>query len=287
MNAYRLDAERNFRVFSITSGKGGVGKTLMTVNLAFALKRKGYKILIIDGNFGNGNVEVMLKALPEVSIKDVLAGTSPIKDALLEISDGISLIPAGTGAYEISEPDAGQKLSLLSELDTIDQVADVVIVDTPPGISPNVMFFNSSVSEIILITTPEITSLVNTLSSINVLHNYFEEKEFKLVVNMAESEDEAISTYDIIHDQIAHLYDIHLHYCGFIPYRDDIKDSIRFLTSPISVTEGKGKGKVFIKVAEEIMKIVPDEVAKKGQQFFAKRVLREEHDRTLSHTEEV
>ncbi len=287
MNAYKLDEEKTFRVFSITSGKGGVGKTLLTVNLAYALKRKGYKILIIDGNFGNGNVEVMLKALPDVSIKDVLAGTSPIKDALLEISEGITIIPAGTGTYEISEPDASQKLSFLSELDTIDHVADVVIVDTPPGISPNVMFFNSSVSEIILITTPEITSVVNTLSSINVLHNCFDEKEFKLVINMAESEDEAISTYDIIHDQISHLYDIHLHYCGFVPYRDEIKDSIRFLTSPFSVTEGKRRGKVFTTVAEEIMKIIPDEVTKKGQQFFAKRVLREEHDRTLSQTEEV
>ncbi len=277
----------NFRVLSISSGKGGVGKTLITVNLAYAFRDEGHEILIIDGNFGNGNVEVMCKALPEVSMYDVLSGSHPIKEALMEISKGIKIIPAGTGIYEISEPDVSQKLSLLSALDTIDHVADIVIIDTPTGISSNVMFFNTSVTEIILVSTPEITSIVNTLSSINVLHKKFGEKEFKLVVNMVESEDEAISTYDIIYEQTQSFFDVNLHFCGYVPFAKEIRDSIRYLETPCTFPKGGAMENVFRSLARKILVSEPEETTRKGQQFFAKRVLKEEHDRTISQSEGV
>jgi flagellar biosynthesis protein FlhG len=265
------------RVFSITSGKGGVGKTLLTVHLACALRDQGKEVLIIDGNFGNGNVDLLFGVSADKTIFDVLSGNHSLKEVLVNAVPGIKIIPAGSGIYEISAPESHHKLSLLSELDTIDDVADIVIVDTPSGVTPNVMFFNTSATEIVLVTTPEITSVKNTISSINVLHRTFGEKEFKLIVNMTENAYDADFTFKILEEEVDRFDDIRLINCGYCPLDAGIKVMTHFHASLPETSSNENKSEIFNRIAQTLMENMPGKKSKKGHQFFARRILNEKH----------
>ncbi len=274
-----MSAKRDgkLRVFSITSGKGGVGKTLLTVHLACALRDLGKEVLIIDGNFGNGNVDLLFGISADKTIFDVLTGKNSLREVLVSAVPGISIIPAGSGIYEISAPESHHKLSLLSELDTIDSMADVVIVDTPAGITPNVMFFNTSATEIVLVTTPEITSVKNTISSINVLHRIFGEKEFKVIVNMTENAYVADSTFAIIEGEVERNYDINLTNCGHCPFDMGLKVTTNFHASLPEKSPRESSPEPFSPIARSLLESAPGKRSKKGQQFFARRILQEKH----------
>jgi flagellar biosynthesis protein FlhG len=282
--AVNSQRDGKLRVFSITSGKGGVGKTLLSVNLACALRDLGKEILIIDGNFGNGNVDLLFGVSPEKTIFDVLRGVNSLKEVLVNALPGIHIIPAGSGIYEISAPESHHKLSLLSELDTIDDLAEIVIVDTPPGITPNVMFFNTSATDIVFVTTPEITSVVNTISSINVLNSKFGEKEFKLIVNMAENEYDAESTFNMIEAEVERLYDVRLINCGYCPFDGKLKVATSLLaTHPEKSSNGRLFER-FNQIAKNLIENVPGKKSRKGHQFFARRILQEKHDEAITQS---
>lgn len=281
MKVSNLERNGKLRVFSVTSGKGGVGKTLMTVHLACALRDQEKEVLIIDGNFGNGNVDLLFGVTADKTIFDVLRGNHSLRDVLVTAVPGIHIIPAGSGIYEISAPESHHKLSLLSELDTIDDVADVVIVDTPAGITPDVMFFNTSATEIVLVTTPEITSVINTISSISVMHQSFGEKEFKLIVNKTENEYDADSTFSAIEEEMERYYDIRLINCGFCPLDVEHKITTHFHESLPEKSSRGNKEEIFHHIARTLMENVPGKRSKKGQQFFARRILREKHNEAI------
>lgn len=269
------------RVFSITSGKGGVGKTLLCVNLACALRDLGNEVLILDGNFGNGNVDLLFGVSPEKTIMDVLSGDLSLKEILVNVVPGINIIPAGSGIYEISAPESNHKLSLLSELDTIDDAAEIVLVDSPTGITPNVMFFNTSATDIVLVTTPEITSLINTISMISILHRTFGEKDFKLIVNMVENEFDAETTAKIIEEEAERFYDVRLTYCGFCHFDESLKVASSLLEiGPEQSSSGQLAG-TFKHIAKSLVENRPGRKSKKGHQFFARRILKERHDELI------
>jgi len=157
------------RVIAVTSGKGGVGKTTLSVNLAIELSRLGKKVVIFDADFGLANVEVMLGIRPKYNLLDLIHNKMSMKDIITNGPNGIGFISGGSGVSELALLDNASIKLLISELVKLDQMYDVVIIDTGAGITDSVMEFVMMSPEVLLVVTPEPTSITDAYSLLKVL----------------------------------------------------------------------------------------------------------------------
>ena len=168
-NAKNRQHMNPIRVISVTSGKGGVGKTNVVTNLAMALASAGQKVLVWDADLGLANIDVLLGLKPEFNIQHLLNGEKSLREILVEGPGGFKIMPASSGIQELSHLGEGQKVRLLSELDEYDDDLDYLLIDTGAGISSNVMYFNMAAQERIVVVTPEPTSITDAYALIKVM----------------------------------------------------------------------------------------------------------------------
>jgi flagellar biosynthesis protein FlhG len=211
---------RPVRTLCVTSGKGGVGKTNLVVNLALALTRLGRKVLIIDADLGLANVDVVLGLNPAYTIQDVLNGSKSIAEVMVRGPEGILILPAASGVTQLSNLSSNEKMALLQSLDGLPAEIDVdmVIVDTSAGISDTVLYFNMAAQERLVIATGEPTSLTDAYALMKVLFSQHQERKFYLVVNNVESPLVAKDVYRKLSTAVDHfLTGLSLDYLGYIP----------------------------------------------------------------------
>ena len=212
----------------MTSGKGGVGKTSFTLNLAFALTRLGQKVLVLDGNLGLGNIDVLLGLTPKFTIEDFFCHGKSFQEILLQDPNGISIIPAGSGIPELVTLTDDQKISLLNELDVITVKTNFMLIDTAPGISSNVLYFNMVAEESIVVVTPEPTSTANAIVLIRILSRKHRKKHFDILVNLAANENEARELFKkIILTTDRFLGNLSIGYLGFVPFDNKMSVALR------------------------------------------------------------
>ena len=214
------------RVFSVTSGKGGVGKTNIVANLALAFTKMGKRVLIFDGDLGLANIDIVFGIHPEYNISHVITGEKELTEVIVETRNGISIIPALSGEETMSELTEGQKLTLLSEFESIEDVYDVVLVDTAAGISTNVIYFNLAAEECIVVVTGEPTSITDAYAIIKVLCGHGA-KRFKLLINMVADAEEAKSVYYTLSKAAERfLKGVITEYLGFIPADKKVREAV-------------------------------------------------------------
>lgn len=171
------------RVIAVTSGKGGVGKSNIVVNLGLALAKMGQKVLLIDADLGLANLDILLGLSPRFTIQDLLSLRRSLSEVMVEGPEGIKILPASSGIPELADLDKDQKIFLLSELDDYSETIDVVLIDTGAGISRNVLFFNVAAQERIVVANNEPTSITDAYALIKVLASQYGESHYKLLVN--------------------------------------------------------------------------------------------------------
>lgn len=182
---------RSARVIAITSGKGGVGKTNIVANLGFALARQGQRVLVLDADLGLGNLDVLLGIAPRYNLSHVLGGEREMAEILVEGPGGMRILPAGSGLQDLTRLDSFQRQRLAASLDRLVQEADVMLIDTAAGISADVMYFNVSANDIVVVVSPEPTAITDAYALMKVLSLRYAERRFNLLVNMVQDEDEA------------------------------------------------------------------------------------------------
>jgi flagellar biosynthesis protein FlhG len=171
------------KVVAITSGKGGVGKTFVSANLAAALTRRGLKVLVLDADLGLANLDVVLNLYPKITLHDVFSGKATLEDAILKAPGGFSVILAGSGMVEYSRLTPEVRNDFLKLMADIVPRFDVVLLDTGAGISDVVLFAVSLASEVLLVATPEPTSLTDAYATIKVLASQQQRQQVRLIVN--------------------------------------------------------------------------------------------------------
>ncbi len=173
------------KVVAITSGKGGVGKTFVSANLAAALTRRDLKVLVLDADLGLANLDVVLNLYPKITLHDVFTGKATLDDAILKAPGGFSVILAGSGLVEYSRLSPEVRDDFLNLMSEVVPRFDVVLLDTGAGISDVVLFALSLASEILLVATPEPTSLTDAYATIKVLATQQQRQQIRLIVNQA------------------------------------------------------------------------------------------------------
>ena len=172
-------------VIAVTSGKGGVGKTFISANLAAALTRHGLKVLVLDADLGLANLDVVLNLHPKITLHDVFTGRASLEEAVIEAPGGVSVLLAGSGMVEYSRLTPEVRNQFINVLQTLTPRFDVVLLDTGAGISDVVLFSVSLAAEVLIVATPEPTSLTDAYAAIKVLATQQKRQHLRLVVNQA------------------------------------------------------------------------------------------------------
>lgn len=256
------------RVISITSGKGGVGKTTVVSNVALQLAKEGKRVLILDGDLGMANVDIMFNVRPKQGIHDVLKGEANIRDVIMEVSKNVFLIPGGNGIYGLQNLSVFEKQALLHEVSGLGAEFDVMLVDTAPGIDDNVLWLNSAAQEICVIVTPDPASIADSYALIKVLHQRCRENRFSILCNQVKDEADGKKLFSKL-DSIAQrfLY-VSLDYKGSIPADPILRQCTRAQelvtrTNPDSLSSRAMKG-----LAREFAGFEARTEGKGGLQFF-------------------
>jgi flagellar biosynthesis protein FlhG len=173
------------RITAVTSGKGGVGKTFVSANLAAAMARRGENVLVLDADLGLANLDVVLNLYPKITLHDVFTGKHPLEEAILKAPGGFSVLLAGSGMVEYSRLTPEVRDQLLQVIQTVTPRFDHVLLDTGAGISDVVLYTVSLADEVLVVATPEPTSLTDAYATIKVLANTQGRREVQLLVNQA------------------------------------------------------------------------------------------------------
>ncbi len=172
-------------VIAVTSGKGGVGKTFVSANLAAALTRHGLKVLVLDADLGLANLDVVLNLHPKITLHDVFTGRASLDEAVIEAPGGFSVLLAGSGMVEYSRLTPEVRNQFINVLQSLTPRFDVVLLDTGAGISDVVLFAVSLAAEVLIVATPEPTSLTDAYAAIKVLATQQKRQHLRLIVNQA------------------------------------------------------------------------------------------------------
>ena len=227
MHAKKANQMTTTRVIAITSGKGGVGKTNIAANLGFALQRMGRQVLILDGDLGLANIDVLLGLTPKYNLSHVISGQKSISDIIVKGPEKLKILPASSGIQELTLLSKEHKIKVLTDLDSVVDQADILLIDTAAGISSNVMDLIMTAQEIMVVVTPEPTSITDAYALMKVLSLKYAENRCKLLVNMAASDQEADEVYRQLNLVAGKFLNFALDYCGFVLRDEKVAQGVR------------------------------------------------------------
>lgn len=247
----------NTRVIAITSGKGGVGKTSLSVNLAIQLQQQGKRVIIIDADFGLANVEVMLGIRPTYNLSDLIYNNKSVEDIITEGPEGVGFISGGSGVQDLVNLDKSNIKILISKLAKLDTLYDVVIIDTGAGIADSVLEFVVSSPEVIVIVTPEPTSITDAYSLLKAVNRKKEfktsNKSIKVISNRVSDEAEGMEIYNKLSIVVSKFLNINLEYLGYILHGKEASKAV-IEQKPITMSyPNSGVTKCFINISEKLV----------------------------------
>lgn len=261
-------------VFSVTSGKGGVGKTNLSVNLALSLAKGGKRVVLADADLGLANVDVLLGLAPQKNLFHLFHEGASLREILYPTPYGFSILPASSGMSEMLTLSTGQKLELLEAVDELEDEIDYLIVDTGAGISENVLYFNLAAQERLIVLTPEPTSLTDAYALIKVLKLNHGVEHFKVCVNMAQDQKSAKEIFSRLYQACDHFLDgVSLDLAGIVPRDPGIRKAV-LAQKPFCITEPAGPAAQGVaKLCENIALWKPERETDGNIKFFWKRLL--------------
>ncbi|HEY8910322.1 MAG TPA: MinD/ParA family protein [Desulfosporosinus sp.] len=227
--------QSKMRVIAVTSGKGGVGKTNLTVNLALALAEYGQRIIILDGDLGLANVDIAFGLTARYTIEHLLSGEKTIEEILLTGPKGIGIIPGGSGVQELANVDRDKLTNVLTNLGRLEKMADILIIDTGAGLGHTVINFLQAADDIILVTTPEPTALIDAYGLLKTLKKEAGEVPIHVVINRVRSEAEAQATFKRLETAVLKFLDGSLNFMGWV-YDDHLVGRSVMLQEPLGIS---------------------------------------------------
>ena len=261
------------RVMSISSGKGGVGKSNVVVNLAIAFDQLDQRVLIMDADLGLANIDVLLGITPKYNIGHVLEGRKRLEEVLVDGPGRIRIMPACSGIQEMTRLTDEQKLIFLEVMDELEPDIDVLLIDVAAGISDSVLYFNLAAQEKIIVVTPEPTSLTDAYALIKVLYTRHGERHFRVLANSAKDEREGKAIFAQISKVADHFLDgLSLDYIGTIPQDPHVPKAVLQQRPLMEAFPDTPAARAFAALARNIQK-TPPSVNHGSIQFFWKRLL--------------
>jgi flagellar biosynthesis protein FlhG len=232
---------RQTRIITVTSGKGGVGKTNISVNMALAYARIGKRVIVMDADLGLANVNVMLNVIPKFSLYHVIRKQKTMKDIILQTEYGIRIVAGASGFSQIANLSEEERQNFIDELNTL-QDADIIIIDTSAGVSSNVLDFIAAADDAVIVTTPEPTAITDAYGIIKIIATEIDSLNMglRLVVNRVRSASEAKKVADRMTNIAGQFLNLKVDFLGFI-YDDSSVSQAVLRQRPFMVVDPKCK----------------------------------------------
>ncbi len=228
----------NARVITVTSGKGGVGKSSTAINLALQFRKLGKKVIILDADFGLANVEVMFGVIPQYNLSDIMYKGKELKDIIMQGPEGVGFISGGSGIAKLVNLDNEQIKRLVYKMSELERMADVVIIDTGAGIAPSVLEFVAASAEVLLVTTPEPTSITDAYALLKALNMFpgfnKNDTQIKVLCNRVNSYNEGRNLFEKLNMVVNRFLNINLTMLGCIPLDSSVTKAV-MKQKPVSI----------------------------------------------------
>ncbi|HYE36891.1 MinD/ParA family protein [Methylocaldum sp.] len=245
------------RVIAITSGKGGVGKSNLAVNLACALSDRAEKTCLFDADTGLANVNVLLGVRPELTLADCLEGQRLLDDVIFRYRENFDIIPAASGIAQCANLEPEQRSRLIRGLADLDSRYDYILIDTAAGVENNVQDFLLAAGTAILVITPEPTSLTDAFSLIKILRNRGADINYHVLVNMSKDRAGSLEVFNRFQAAVKNYLSLDVHYLGYVPLDEALLDAVS-LQAPVAQTHPGAPASLAIKqMAEVVLERLP------------------------------
>ncbi|HEX4949839.1 MAG TPA: MinD/ParA family protein [Blastocatellia bacterium] len=215
------------QTIAVASGKGGVGKSNVAVNVALELAELGHRVTLLDADLALANADVLLGLTPKFHLGHVLTGQRTLQEVQIEVTDGLRLIPGGSGVAELASLSLEQQARLLAELRALETDSDFMIIDTAAGIAGNVIGILKAVSEVIIVTTPDPTALVDAYATIKLMHQSATDTAIRVVVNDVVELGDADRVFKQLRTTTARFLNRDIEYLGTIPHDAELIEAVR------------------------------------------------------------
>lgn len=266
---FNKDLGMNSRVITITSGKGGVGKSNFVINMGITLQKMGKKVLIFDADIGMGNDDVLMGMVSRHNIYDFIKNDLSIEEVIMHGPEGINLLPGGSGLMNVEDLTESERERFLEKLSQITGY-DYILIDTGAGISRSVLAFIACAEELIVVTTPEPTSMTDAYSLLKAVNHYKIKNKASLVVNRIFSIEEGNKTFNKMEKVVSTFLNIDLRNIGFISDDKELVKSVR-AQKPVVLRAPKSESaRDLRKIAERIDGIEKTEIKNDMKGFFKK-----------------
>ena len=266
-------AQRPTRVIAITSGKGGVGKTNIATNLAYHLTQMKKRTLVLDADMGLANIDVILGLAPKYNLYHVLKGEKALADVIVEGPGGMKILPATSGIPEMAELSRGEKLALLDELEGLGSELDFMLIDTAAGIAGNVIYFNVAAREIIVVASPEPTSITDAYALIKILYSQYGEKRFMLLANMVKNSSEAREVFLKVSNATSHFLNLSIESLGYVLDDTRVTEAVRQQKALAAVYPDSKASKCLQSIARKLCRLQPETDESGSLKFFWKSIV--------------
>lgn len=215
------------KVIAVSAGKGGVGKSTVAVNLALALAKNDNKVMLLDGDLGLGNVDIMLGLQNKYNLSHVIQGVCSLRDIIVHGPNGIRVIPAASGLEYMAQLTTAEHAGIIDSFNELTDDLDYMIIDTAAGISDTVLSFTRSSHELIVVVCDEPTSLADAYALIKVMSKRFEWAHFHILANMIRSGKDGRELFEKLCSMTDQSLDVQLDYLGSIPFDEHVHQSVK------------------------------------------------------------
>jgi flagellar biosynthesis protein FlhG len=261
------------RVLAVTSGKGGVGKSTVSINLAIALAGRGQRVTLLDADLGLANVDVLLGLTPARTLQHVIAGECGLDEVLLDGPAGIRVIPASSGVSHMAELSLHERAGLIRAFDELDVGIDWLVVDTAAGIAANSLHFCEAAQEVLVVVCDDPASITDAYATIKVLHQRCGRRRFRVVVNMAQNESQALLLFRRLQTATDRFLDVVLELAGSIPFDRHVQGAARRRVPAVMAYPDGAAARAFKKLAQSADTWPRPQGANGQFEFFLERLI--------------
>lgn len=261
------------RVISVTGGKGGVGKSTISVNLAISLAKMQKKVLLFDADLGLANIDVMLGLNPQKTIHDFISGQCSLDDVCVTGPHGIKIIPAASGIQRMAELSSLESGELIRSFSSLTSEFDIMLVDTAAGISNQVIDFTHASQDIMVVICNDPASLTDSYAVIKILHQKYQRQRFGIIVNKAKSMQEAYDVFSKFQSAAGKFIHVSMNYLGYVPQDDCIFLSTRERKAVVDRFPSASSAIAFNQIGHGLLHWQDEKKLTGGVQFFLEKII--------------
>jgi flagellar biosynthesis protein FlhG len=269
----QMKSQHPVRVVAVTSGKGGVGKSNVTINLAVSLAQSGEKVMVMDADMGLANIDVLLGLSAGLNLSHVINGECSLEETIIEGPSGIKIVPASSGVAAMSDLTPAQNAGVIRSFSELTEPVDTLLIDTAAGLSDSVVSYTRAAREVIVVVCDEPASITDAYAMVKVMNRDYGVERFHVLANQAHGAQQGRELYNKLARVSQKFLDVTLEFLGSIPYDDCLKKAVQKQKSVVEAFPRSPSAMAFKQIAKKAQQWPAPDAMEGHLEFFIERLV--------------